>query len=620
MPKELTNLALNINLKHLTVLGGLVGVLVLVNLIALTLSIKYDGETYPGLMVTGRLLGGLSEAQATQRVAVLEKDFLARKLVITAQGTQIELNLSSLVTYDPKKTALKALAFGRTGDVFEVWKDRTKALSRQEDMTVAYTLNETQLTSVLSDVTNRIGSNGSDARIEINNGHAEIIPEKTGVKVDGSKLREELMSRIAKLSNAPISISTTIVKPEITSSDLQTAKGETDNALKSPVTLVWEGKTWTIGPDQVFNLLNYSAPDQETVTAQVGINSLGVGRIRKLTAGNEPTGNLEPRLSYDSGKLGVILGSIVNSINQPATDPKLAFVDGKLQVAAGSGEGRLVDEKLLSTKVMAALSGQGPKTVDIPIQISQSGIDIAHLESLGIRELLGKGQSFYSGSIPGRNKNIAVASAKVNGALIAPGQTFSLYKQIGEVTPESGYVTSYVIIGHRTELGLGGGVCQVSTTLFRGALSSGLPIVERHPHSYRVHYYEQNSGPGLDATVYFPDVDFKFRNDTGHWILIQTVNDPAHSSLTFEFYGTSDGRVTTISTPEVTNVQPAPAPLYQDDPSLPKGIKKQVDWAVEGADASFTRTVARDGKAILNDTYYSKYSPWQAVYMVGTKG
>ena len=294
-------------------------------------------------------------------------------------------------------------------------------------------------------------------------------------------------------------------------------------------------------------------------------------------------------------------------------------MNGQLQVAAGSGEGREVDEELLAARVMAAFNGQGPRTVDIPVKVSMSGIDIAHLESLGIKELLGKGQSFYTGSIPGRNTNIAVAAARVNGALVAPGQVFSLYQQIGEVIPAYGYVTSYVIIGHRTELGLGGGVCQVSTTLFRAALNAGLPIVERHPHAYRVHYYEQNSGAGLDATVYFPSVDFKFRNDTGHWILVQTVNDPAHASLAFEIYGTSDGRVTNTSTPQVTNVQAPPAPLYQDDPTLAKGVTKQVDWAVEGADASFTRTVTRGGQEILHDTYYSKYAPWQAIYMVGTR-
>src|SRR6185369_9618298 len=119
--------------------------------------------------------------------------------------------------------------------------------------------------------------------------------------------------------------------------------------------------------------------------------------------------------------------------------------------------------------------------------------------------------------------------------------------------------------------GDGGGVCQVSTTLFRAALNAGLPIVERHAHAYRVGYYEEDSPPGFDATVYVPSVDLKFKNDTDHYLLIQTVIDPQELRLTFNLYGTKDDRKVTVTTPVVTNFRPAPADLYQDDPTLPKG-------------------------------------------------
>lgn len=172
----------------------------------------------------------------------------------------------------------------------------------------------------------------------------------------------------------------------------------------------------------------------------------------------------------------------------------------------------------------------------------------------------------------------------------------------------------------KTELGDGGGVCQVSTTMFRAALNAGLQIVERHQHAYRVGYYEQDSGPGIDAAIYSPSVDLKFKNNTGHAILIQTVNDPDNSALTFVFYGTKDpNRQVTISTPVVLSQTPAPPPLYQNDPTLPVGQTKQTDYSANGADVYFTRTVTENGKVIIQDKFTSDYQPWQAVYLVGTQ-
>jgi len=167
-------------------------------------------------------------------------------------------------------------------------------------------------------------------------------------------------------------------------------------------------------------------------------------------------------------------------------------------------------------------------------------------------------------------------------------------------------------------LGDGGGVCQVSTTLFRAALNAGLPIVERKAHSYRVHYYEEDLGPGFDATVFLPSADLKFVNDTANHILIQTKVDPKTFSMKYEIYGTNDGRVATVSAAKIYS-QSAPLPtIYQDDPTLPSGTKKQVDWSAWGAKVSFDYKVTRGGEILQDRTFFSTYQPWAAVYLVGT--
>jgi vancomycin resistance protein YoaR len=196
---------------------------------------------------------------------------------------------------------------------------------------------------------------------------------------------------------------------------------------------------------------------------------------------------------------------------------------------------------------------------------------------------------------------------------------------VGEISPENDYVAALIIVGDETIKGVGGGVCQVSTTLFRTAFFAGFPIVERHPHAYRVGYYEQTNSSGshnsdlagLDASVFVPLVDFKFTNDSPYWLLMETYVNPSYNSLVWKFYSTSDEReVSKESTGPVNIVKPLD-PVYRENPELPQGTKKQVDWAVEGADVTVTRTVTRSGSVLYQDTFFTRYEPWADVWEYG---
>ncbi|OGG14392.1 hypothetical protein A2773_00645 [Candidatus Gottesmanbacteria bacterium RIFCSPHIGHO2_01_FULL_39_10] len=238
---------------------------------------------------------------------------------------------------------------------------------------------------------------------------------------------------------------------------------------------------------------------------------------------------------------------------------------------------------------------------------------------MGIRELIGVGRSKFAHSIPGRIHNVALAASRINGRLIPPGATFSFNEALGDVSASTGFQPAYIIKDGKTVLGDGGGVCQVSTTLFRAALNAGLPIVERWAHAYRVGYYEQDSKPGFDATVYAPGVDLKIKNDTGNNILIQAITDKVNASLTFEFYGTSDGRTVDISAPKIYSESPPPPDLYQDDPTLSNGEVKQTDFAAWGAKAEFNYKVIKNDETVFEKRFFSNYRPWQAVFLRGTK-
>lgn len=335
--------------------------------------------------------------------------------------------------------------------------------------------------------------------------------------------------------------------------------------------------------------------------------------------------NLPPSYGYSEEKLMPILFPITSKMHIDPVDSLFNFQDGKVTVFKPSSDGQDVDLEKLNKEISgttdSVIFSQKPTFVkiSIPVKIIKPNITTEKANNMGIKELIGSGTSLFQHSIPGRIYNVNLAAGRLNGILIPPDTVFSFNKILGDVSAFTGYKQAYIIQGGKTVLGDGGGVCQVSTTLFRALLNAGLPIIERHAHAYRVGYYEEDSPPGIDATVFSPTVDLKFKNDTGNYILIQTYIDPNVLRLTFELYGTKDGRTVSMTTPVITSRTPAPPAVNQDDPTLPKGQVKQVDFSAAGASVYFTRQVSKDGKEIISDKFASNYRPWAAVFLHGTK-
>jgi vancomycin resistance protein YoaR len=367
-------------------------------------------------------------------------------------------------------------------------------------------------------------------------------------------------------------------------------------------------------------------------TNLIAEQALGVGKSKSLLSdiyiilASYVNGTfLNGSYTYDRNLLEKELDPLKSTIFREPVNAEFNVQGNRVVAFKESSDGRDINFDLLDAKIkeiipaLAKSENSRIVRVEIAVKITEPEVTTEEANDLGIVEPIGIGTSTYYHSIPSRVFNVALATSKMNGVLIPPGEEFSFVKTLGDVSKFTGYKQAYIIQGGKTVLGDGGGVCQVSTTLFRAVLNAGLPITERHAHAYRVGYYEQDEPPGLDATTYVPTVDFKFKNDTGKHILIQAFADSDNYSLTFVLYGKSDGREITITEPVISNVSAAPPPLYQDDPELPAGTIKQVDFAAPGGKSVFSRTVKRDGKTMIDETFTSVYNPWQAVFLKGTK-
>lgn len=332
--------------------------------------------------------------------------------------------------------------------------------------------------------------------------------------------------------------------------------------------------------------------------------------------------NFYSSIKYNKRVIDEFITLTEEKYNKPAKNALFKFENNKVVQFRQEEEGISINANKFLFEINKAIYElkikQENKTIKITKDVIKPEITLVQANEFGIEELIGIGVSNYSHSIPGRIHNVLLATSKFNGVLIKPDEVFSFNDTIGDISVSTGYQPAYIIKAGKTVLGDGGGVCQVSTTAFRAALNSGLPIIERTAHAYRVSYYEQDSQPGFDATVYGPSVDLKFKNDTGKYILIQTETDQVNNILTFKFYGKKDGRKIELTQPKVFDVQPPLPESRQEDPTLKRGVVKQVDFPAWGAKSVFNYKVTKGNEILFEKEFYSAYRPWQAVYLVGT--
>ncbi|HNQ31046.1 MAG TPA: VanW family protein [Candidatus Woesebacteria bacterium] len=331
---------------------------------------------------------------------------------------------------------------------------------------------------------------------------------------------------------------------------------------------------------------------------------------------------------FDADQIFETIAIVEKQYSREAKNALFAIDSGKVTAFAQEKDGFAIHAKAAQDATRTLLSfdtlkelypfGESLRIV-INGTVVKPSVTLAEANTYGIQEIIGEGSSDYSGSIPGRVHNVLLSTEKLNGTLIPKGELFSFNKTIGDISGATGYKPAYIILNGRTVLGDGGGVCQASTTIFRAAIASGLPIMHWAPHAYRVHYYENDGKPGRDATVYSPTQDFSFRNDTPAAILIQTEVDTEQNTLRYILWGKKDGRVAEISDVGMSNAVPAPPAREEEDPTLPRGERRQVDWAASGLTTWFDYKVVRGPELIQEKRFVSNYRPWQAVYLVGTK-
>ena len=585
------------------IISGATLFLILLLVWTLGFQLFYAGRIFPGVSVAGVDLSGLTRDEAALKLnQTLSYPLSGKILFRDGEKAWVASPAELGMVFDPSSSAATAYQLGRSGGLFGALSGQTSALGRGVDVPPVILFDQRVAFQYLSQIAAQVDQPVTEASLHLEGANVVATPGQVGreLKIDATLIY--LGAQLQTFADGEVGLVIQEVQPQILD---VTAQAETARqVLSQPLTLTIPNST-DAGP------YVYDTP--------ILASLLGVQRAQN---GNQT----EVRVVLNSEGLRSLLKPVKTQVDRPASNAKFIFNDDtkQLDLMEDSKTGRVMDLDASITAINDALL-RGEHSVPLVIVEDQPKVSGSSTgQELGITELIASETSYFYGSSEERIQNIQAAAERFHGVMVAPGEIFSMGEAMGDVSLENGFAEALIIYGGRTIKGVGGGVCQVSTTLFRTVFNAGFPVVERYSHAYRVSYYEMTASgavdnrlAGLDATVYFPLVDFKFKNDSPYWILMETYVNVSARSLTWKFYSTSDGRSVTWDTTGPVDIVPAPSPLFEENPDLKKNEMKQVDYAANGADVTVTRTVYQNGAVLFQDQFITHYEPWQAICQYG---
>ncbi len=538
----------------------------------------------PGVKIGNVSVSGKTYDQAKKLLEDYEKK-QTKELIFKYQEKTYKIAATDInLIYDHNAAVTRAFEVGRTKNVVTDTKDKIAGIFKTLYIKDFYDFDDAALQNSLLAIRGEVNDEPQDAHIILNKNKVELATSKDGSKIDSESLYNIVISAFDRMNFGDKPLPVAKAEAKIKETELSKLLPEVERILSNSFSVAFEKQTWNLTKDQMLDLIEFKK-------------------------------NPDAVMDFNDAKLESYLEMLEQEVNELPRGQVTSTDGDKVVNFEIIKDGREIDTKKFIDEFKSSVLSY-KTTLEIPIRVVSGP---ASKEKYGIFSLLGEGKSKFEGSAQSRIHNLTLAAGRTNGVLVAPGVTYSMNKSIGEISDRTGFQSAFVISAGRTVLGAGGGVCQVSTTLFRAVLNAGLPIVMRYPHDYRVHYYEEESPVGFDASIFQPSLDFRFKNDTPNYILVQSSWNLDDLSLNFKLYGTPDSREVEISEPIVSNVSPPPAALYQDDPTLAKGVVRQIDFSAWGANVYFTRVVKRDGKTLYEDKFSSNYRPWQAIFLVGTK-
>lgn len=461
-------------------------------------------------------------------------------------------------------------------------------------------VNRESVESFVESIAAQANRSVKDASITVQDGALAVDPSMEGVSVNVAESANLIIGALESGSTT-VDLSTSTQPPAITDQQAAAATAIGEEILSRGVKLVWDGGSENVARNQL---------------------------LAALTVKVNPGAEQPFEFGFDTQKLSETLSSTFRSVEVPVVEPILRYVDGEITFERESQTGIGVDVEATLKNITDALLNNKPEATMVLVK-TEPNLSSAAIAKIDLSDVLAESSTYYGDSSDARRHNVETASKLQAGWLIAPGEQFSFAHFIGTVDEKSGFVTGFGIVddpetgGVTTAPVVGGGICQVSTTIFQAAFWAGLQIDERHTHPYWIQAYGEppRGMEGLDAMVNIEptgSLDLRFTNTTDNWIAIDVVADG--TTVTVKIRGVDPGWNVEISDPLIYDeIEPTTETRYEESPELPAGTRLQVEYAQPGFTSEITRTITAEDGALLDvSTFVGTYAPSQNTILEGT--
>lgn len=548
------------------------------------------GRVHPGVTVGGVAVGGKTPTEA--RSLLIEELSAKAEAPVSVVGSSQKWTVTAKElkgTFDYTGLMQQAMDVGRSGGLVTWVRERVGAWFGGKAIFAPLVADPKKLDGVIGKIASKIDAAPKDARLAVSATGVDMEPSATGIELDRVRLRGELLGAFASEASRTVAVRAKIAYPRIGDPEAREAKAVVETMMDGPVTVEYRSKSWTLSQAELAKMIVFES-----------VESTGTKKWRlvPLIGAREASRTIIPKVGA--------------SVGNPPVDARFVTRGGRVTIVPSKdGVGADVEDFAASLTTVLKNPDMG-RTVQLRTRVTAPKLTTDAARAMGVINRISTFTTEYNSGVTSRVNNIHLLGDALDGKMVPPGGTFSFNQAVGERTAEKGYQEANAIVKGKLVPQLGGGICQVATTMFNAVFFSGFPVVERENHSFYISHYPA----GRDATVSWGGPDLRWRNPTSHWVLIAVGY--SSDSITVSLYGTDPGYKVEYSTGKFTNVVPFKKQIVKD-PTLASGLQVIEDPGVDGKRLVVTRTVKENGRVVRTDTFTSNYRPKNATVKLGTK-
>ena len=555
----------------LIAVGAVVAIVVLAILVD---SAVYYNKVHAGVSVNGIALGGQTKTEAIATLSGAISKAQNSPVTITSGDKTWTLNPSDVgATMDVDAAAKAAMAASRKSNFLVDIGTRWKLYFSKKDLPLTGSVDTAKLDAFVAGIAGELNVEPVNAALAIQDGQIKVIDSVEGKVVDQAGLSETLKPLLVTLRSASVQVPIAIKEPAVKAENNAQAQRQAETMISGPVKVVNGSDSWTITPEEIASYMGFTSKNENGVSTLV------------------------PEM--DVTKLQPLLAQITPAVATVPVDATFQSDGAKAWVVPGT-DGEQLDPDATAQAITAATLTESDRTVQVVTMKKEPALTTQKATDMGIADLLGTYTTTYNCPIP-RQTNVKLCTKYATDVMLAPGQEYNFDQQIGPRTTARGWQLAPGIVGpNQLEDVLGGGICQVSTTMFNAVGEAGLEVTERHNHSLFISHYPK----GRDATVTGGGKNLRFKNDTDHYIWVRGSSTGVKTTIAI--YGTDDGRKGNVkwTVGSFYNVQ-AMTQVTVTSPLLAFGHTSLVQAGQTGKALKTTRVVTRAGVVIHNDVWIS---------------